>query len=112
MISIFIILLLIIIGFLYIRYMPVTGVECSDIMSDADSVKILDVRDYNVSYKDPILHSINIPIGYMKRYYHEINHRNIYIVASNQLEKNMSIRFLRKKGYKVLGYTLTDCGCN
>lgn len=79
--------------------------------SHSDSVRFLDVRDYNVSYKNPIAGSTNIPIAYLKRYCDEVPDCEIHVVASNQLEKNFSVRFLRKQGFRVTGYSLTDCKC-
>lgn len=106
------ILLSIIFVFIYGRYVPVWGVSCIDSLnSDVDSLKIVDVRDYNVSYKDPIQGSVNIPVAYLKRNFHELSHSKIIVVASNHLEKNISIRFLRNRGFKIMGYTLTDCTC-
>jgi hypothetical protein len=32
-------------------------------------------------------------------------------VAANHIEKNLSIRTLRKKGFHVMGYTLTNGQC-
>ncbi|WP_108669112.1 hypothetical protein [Peribacillus acanthi] len=111
MLYIMIPLLVFTVGFLYKRYVPVRGVPCS-VLPDLESTKIVDVRDYNLSYNDPIIRAINIPVAYMKRHFKEIPNVNIHVVASDHLEKNMSIRFFRKKGFTVIGYTLTDCKCN
>lgn len=71
----------------------------------------MDVRDYNQSYRDPVPGAINIPYAYMKRSYSDISRKNIHVVASDYLERNMSIRFLRKRGFKIVGYSLTGCDC-
>lgn len=99
-------------GFLYKRYFPVCGVHCINepILINED-VKIIDVRDYNESYKDKSKESIHIPIAYLKRYVKEIPNSKLHIIASNPLEKNISVRFLRKQGYQIIGYTLKDCDC-
>lgn len=98
--------------FFYIRYYPAGNVKCTKtIHSSADSIEIVDVRDYNQSYKDPIPGATNIPFAYMKRRYRDITNSNIHLVASDYLEKNLSIRFLQKRGFHVTGYTLTDCDC-
>ncbi|NPC93752.1 hypothetical protein HOO54_16295 [Bacillus sp. WMMC1349] len=107
MILFMIVIQILIFEFIYNRYIPVRGVQCIKTLN-ADAI-IVDVRDYNQSYKDPFRTAINIPIAYLKRNYHEISSSKVYVVASDNLEKNMSIRFLRKKGFEVLGYTLTDC---
>lgn len=87
------------------------GVPCLTFENAKDCITVLDVRDYNQSYKDSIQSSINIPIAYLKRNVAEIQGKKIHIVATNHIEKNMSVRFLRKKGYKVISYSLTDCPC-
>ncbi|KAA0546610.1 hypothetical protein FZW96_15335 [Bacillus sp. BGMRC 2118] len=94
---------------IYKRYYPVRGVECGTISPTEQSIEIVDVRDYNQSYKNPIEGSINIPMAYLNRYFSEISKKKIHIVAANHLDMNMSIRFFRQKGFKVIGYTLTDC---
>lgn len=102
-----------ILGLIYVRYVPVVGVRCLAMSSlDADSFQCVDVRDYNQSYKEPVPNSINIPIAYIKRNYQEISSLNIHIIAADQLEKNMAIRMLRKKGFNIKGYTLMNCDCN
>ncbi len=93
----------------YKRYTPVVGVQSADVNSlDKESVKVVDVRDYNESYKDPVVEAVNMPIAYMKRNYHEIAGKNIHVVAADELEKNMSIRFFRKRGIHVTSYTLMN----
>ncbi|KAB2334811.1 hypothetical protein F7731_13700 [Cytobacillus depressus] len=112
MIFLFTVILCIILAAMYIRYFPAGNVKCAKTLSHPiDSIVIVDVRDYNQSYNDPIQGAINIPFAYMKRRYSDISHKNIHIIASDYLEKNMSIRFLRKRGFKIIGYTLTDCKC-
>ncbi|PLR83695.1 hypothetical protein [Bacillus sp. V33-4] len=106
-------LVLIILGVMivniYKRYIPVSGVRNIYWFNhDLEIINIVDLRDYNVAYKNPILGSINIPVAYLKRHYTEIQNSSIHVVASDQLEKNMGIRFLRRKGIRVVGYTVTD----
>ncbi|SFC37199.1 hypothetical protein [Bacillus sp. UNCCL81] len=99
---------------LYIRYFPIRDIKCVDsssITSEISTTQIIDVRDYNESNKMPIINALNIPIGYLKRSYKDISNIEIHIVASNKLEKNLGIRFLRKKGFKIIGYSLTTCDC-
>ncbi|WP_042455557.1 rhodanese-like domain-containing protein [Neobacillus dielmonensis] len=91
----------------YKRYFPVFGVQYIQFNElDLDKIKIIDVRDYNESFKDPIEGAINLPIAYLKRNHNEIPDRDLHLVVSSLLEKNIAIRFFRKKGYKVLGYTI------
>lgn len=94
------------------RYLPVWGASCKQILEiDEKKMAIVDVRDYNQSYKDAAQTSINIPVAYLSRYFHEIPGQQVHVIAANSLEKNISIRFLRKKGYHVQSYTLTECPC-
>ncbi|WP_413361805.1 hypothetical protein AA0X71_10320 [Robertmurraya sp. 2P01SA] len=100
-------------AFIFIRYLPVWGARCIQMLEiDEKNMTIVDVRDYNQSYKDPTQATINIPVAYLNRYFHEIPGQQVHVVAANTLEKNISIRFLRKKGYAVHSYTLTECQCN
>ncbi|WP_419888277.1 hypothetical protein ACN6MT_23310 [Neobacillus niacini] len=90
----------------YKRYFPVLGVKCHPLSElDLSQIEILDVRDYNESYKNPIDGAINIPISYFKRNMHEIPHKELHLVVSSLLEKNIGIRTLQKKGFRVVGYT-------
>jgi hypothetical protein len=108
-ILIFVLLIILIEGF-YKRYVPVSGIRCSEIesVSGEQEKVILDIRDYNASYKDVFEDAINIPISYLKRYAEDIPNKDVHIVASNVLEKNVGIRLLRKKGFAVTGFTLSD----
>jgi rhodanese-related sulfurtransferase len=107
------IMLCVAIGIGFFRYLPVLGVHCTKTLDveKENNLAIVDVRDYNQSYKDSISTSVNIPVAYLNRYFHEIPSKHIHVVASTPLEKNISIRFLRKKGYHVKSYTLTECDC-
>ncbi|WP_051428344.1 hypothetical protein [Bacillus sp. J33] len=97
---------------IYTRYFPVHGVKCLNLQDiDKRAKNLVDVRDFNQSYKDSIQGSINIPVAYFKRSYREIPSGDIHIVASSRLDKNISVRFLRGKGLNVIGYTITECNC-
>lgn len=94
---------------LYKRYFPVPGVHCHHLKElDLDKINIIDVRDYNESYKNPIDGAMNIPIAYLKRNYHEIPNRDLHLVGSSLIERNMGVRFLRQKGFRVIGYTIMN----
>jgi hypothetical protein len=91
------------------RYFPVSGVNCIHwTRHDSDTVDVIDLRDYNESYRDPIREAMNLPIAYLNRHYKEIPKGTLHVIASNRLEKNIGIRFFRKKGFQVVGYTLID----
>ncbi|WP_421385138.1 hypothetical protein ACOJQI_10340 [Bacillus salacetis] len=94
---------------LYKRYFPVTGVHrLVETPPAADSIQLLDVRDYNQSFNNPVPQSINLPVAYLNRNIHELSGSRVHVVASSKLEKNMSIRILRRKGIEVAGFTLTE----
>jgi rhodanese-related sulfurtransferase len=94
---------------LYKRYVPVRGVR-NNSWEDLDlkKVAVIDLRDYNESYKTPIKGAKNIPIAYLNRFYNEIPKRELYVIGSSSLEKNIGIRFLRQKGFKVIGFTIIE----
>jgi rhodanese-related sulfurtransferase len=94
---------------LYKRYFPVPGVKCYQLEElDLTKLKILDFRDYNVSYKNPIDGALNIPLGYLKRNMKEIPDRDLHLVVSSLLEKNVGARVLKQKGYRVVGYSFVS----
>jgi rhodanese-related sulfurtransferase len=75
---------------------------------DIKNINVIDVRDYNDSYKEPISGAVNIPIAYLNRYYSEIPNVDLYIVASDKIEKNMGVRILRKKGFQIIGCAIKN----
>lgn len=102
--------LLIVVGYLIaIRNFPIIGLNYIDKKElDLTTLIKIDVRDYNESYKNPVKGAINVPVAYLKRYYLEIPSKDLIVVASNRLDKNVGIRFLRTKGFNVVGYTITN----
>ncbi|QGH35768.1 hypothetical protein GI584_17685 [Gracilibacillus salitolerans] len=114
--SIFWIVLLLIIVFFshlfYTRYVPIKGIPCVEIDKKLNREKLtLDIRDYQEADNDKVEEAVVIPIPYLRRYFHEIPSRTVHIVASNHVEKNLAIRFLKQKGFEITGYTLTECRC-
>ncbi|WP_069203047.1 sulfurtransferase [Bacillus testis] len=110
---IFIFIGLAILFLLYSRYMPVAGVRCKSlkaIMQEPAKV-VVDLRDYNVSSRSPLNGTINIPVAYIKRHYHDIPNKQVHVVATDRIEKNMGIRLLRKEGIQVVSYSLEGCPC-
>ncbi|MEH7246411.1 hypothetical protein V7114_06380 [Neobacillus niacini] len=104
---------IIILVIIYKRYFPVLGVKYFQLGElDLSKVKILDIRDYNESYKNPIEGSLNIPLGYLKRNINEIPHLDLHLVVSSLLEKNVGARVLRQKGYRVVGYSFESSKLN
>ncbi|WP_147532874.1 rhodanese-like domain-containing protein [Bacillus marasmi] len=93
--------------YLLSRYLPVNGIQnvkWTEI--NLDEVTILDVRDFNESYKSSLHGAVNIPVAYLNRSLKELPLKEIHLVAASTLEKNISARLLRKKGYRVSSYTL------
>ena len=99
-------MIILLVGFsLFKRYVP-AGHPYTSELSYKDV--ILDVRDYQITFKDPVDGAIQIPYGYLKRYYKEIPHKNIVIMAGDLIEKNLAIRFLHKRGYQVKGFIIIN----
>ncbi|WP_394185651.1 rhodanese-like domain-containing protein [Metabacillus halosaccharovorans] len=95
--------------FLFLRSFPVFGlVDIEKKKVETNNFYVIDLRDYNESYKDPLNIGMNIPIAYLKRYYNEIPNLELIVVASNCMERNIGVRILRKKGFKVVGYKMTS----
>lgn len=100
---------IIILVIIYKRYFSVLCVKYFQLGElDLSNVKILDIRDYYESYKNPIEGSLNIPLGYIKRNINEITHTDLHLVVSSLLEKNVGTRILRQKGYRVVGYSFVS----
>ncbi len=93
---------------IYIRHVPARRFqECLPQELDA-GIAIVDVRDYNDSYKSLILNALNLPIAYLIRHIHELPKKPLHIIASTQLDKNMSVRIIRKAGHEVKSYSLIE----
>ena len=67
---------------------------------------IVDIRDYNIADKNPFKGSINIPIAYIERYHGEIPRDQVHLIVHNELERNIGVRMLRKKGINVKSYSV------
>jgi hypothetical protein len=102
----FLILIVLIGIYAYKRYVPVFGV--SEVFSYyiEEDVIVLDLRDYQSTFNEPIPGSTNIPYSYLRRYYKEIPKRKLLIIATDALEKNLAIRFLLKKKFLVFGFKI------
>ncbi|WP_426862786.1 hypothetical protein [Metabacillus sp. 113a] len=95
----------------YQRYIPVRNIPCLP-LDRMDGQLIVDVRDYNNRNDIVQEQTLNIPIPYLQKAFVDIQGSEIYLIAATKLERNMSIRFLKRKGIAVKGYTLTDeSGC-
>jgi hypothetical protein len=104
-----------ILGYFYYKsYMAIKSVPCIDVNRSQldDHHVVVDFRDYNNLSENQAFQAIVIPIPYLKRFYHEIPRKHVYVIASNKLEKNIGIRFLQKHGFQVTGYSLAECACH
>ncbi|APH04797.1 hypothetical protein [Bacillus weihaiensis] len=111
MVYFFILVLLTLAIILTNRYRSLNRVPCIDVLHASSEEVIVDFRDYNDVTNKKVSEAIVIPIAYLKRYYHEIPSKQVHVVASTKLEKNIGIRFLQKNGFHVSGYTLSECMC-
>lgn len=101
-------LALLLAGSSYRRFMPLHGMEkrCLEHV-DAGAVTILDIRPYNISNEE-VPGAMNLPYAYLMRNYKEIPDQPIHLVASDALEKNLGARFLQRKGFEVVSYSLVE----
>ncbi|AIE61115.1 putative membrane protein [Bacillus methanolicus MGA3] len=99
---------------MYKRYYPVKGVPCIEKENGLtdNHITLLDIRDYNEIATGSVPNSMNIPYAYLKRFYQEIPHHKIHVIASDKLELNLGLRFLKRKGFEITSYELTKCRCN
>ena len=104
-----IICIIILAAAIYNRYFPVKNVPCIE-NKDPNTV-IVDIRDYNESSRDIPHDALNIPYAYLRRFSKEISYDKIHVIASNQLELNLGLRFFKRKGFTVISYEIVDCPC-
>ncbi|WNF38701.1 hypothetical protein RJD24_09875 [Bacillaceae bacterium IKA-2] len=93
--------------FLYKNFFPVFencidpyNIECNE------GTMMVDLRDYQSSDKYPIKGAVVLPFAYLKRYHDDLKGKKLYIVAPGLVDRNLSIRFLKNKGYEVIGYSI------
>ncbi|PSL50875.1 hypothetical protein B0H94_102152 [Salsuginibacillus halophilus] len=93
---------------LYYRFVPVLGVDHLQNETSADGdVLYVDVRDYQyVDGELPEGEVVPMPLAHLKRHYNTIEQKPIVVIAEDISAKNMSIRWLKRKGYKIQGYCL------
>ena len=96
---------------LYKRYAPVSVPCVKEQDQEKQSMVVVDLRDYNMADKKPSRNAIHIPIAYIDRHYQEIPSKEVHVIAQNQVEKNMGVRLLRKRGFNVMSYTMSNCSC-
>lgn len=91
----------------YRRFMPLRGMkkECLEDL-DSTSLTILDIRPFNISNEE-VPEAMNLPFSYLMRSHKDIPDQPIHLIASDAIEKNLGARFLQKKGFNVVSYSLT-----
>lgn len=103
-------ILIIVSVYFYNRYVPVLGVPCVKDLELSSPATIVDVRDYNyVDEAVPV--AVNIPVAYLQRNYQQFKEAKVIVLASSHLEKNISVRYLKKKGVEVIGYRVIGNNC-
>ncbi len=102
-------IIVVIMFYLYQRHFPVWQVpsleDCCHNASEKNVV-VVDVRDYQDASHKPVQGAYNLPYAYLKRHHNQIAKGEIVVVASDPVLKNLSIRFLKGHGFKVIGYQL------
>ncbi|MCT8139214.1 sulfurtransferase (plasmid) [Anaerobacillus sp. CMMVII] len=100
--------LLIVMFYLYQRYFPIWYVPRMDVakVNYGNNIVYLDVRDYQDASHKPVQGAFNLPYAYLKRHHDQITSCEVVVVASDPVLKNLSIRFLKGHGFKVVGYQL------
>ncbi|NQD65926.1 hypothetical protein HP456_08315 [Bacillus haikouensis] len=88
---------------LYYRYAPVRVKRLNEKTLN-DAQVIIDVRDYQESYKSSCDQTLAIPCGYLKRHAHEIPAEQIVVLGNSAVECNVGVRQLRGLGFNVVGY--------
>ena len=94
---------------LYKRFIPIKGIPCKEDVVGYQQV-VIDIRDYNERniFKKV---SIQIPYAYLRRNYREIPNQPLHVIATNQVELNLGLRFLLRRGFDVRSYEILECPC-
>lgn len=100
----FLVLLAITLRMIYKRYVPVYGIKKLDKMLPSEEITLIDVREYNEVYYTKDASVLHMPIPYLGRNYRDIPTKQVAIIASDRISRNVSIRELRKYGFQVIGF--------
>ncbi|WNF35867.1 sulfurtransferase [Bacillaceae bacterium IKA-2] len=108
MYMILIALLIVSLLYVYQRHFPVLHVPSMDDTDNniSSNTVLLDVRDYQDASHKPVQGAVNLPYAYLKRHHRQITSSQVVVVASDAVSKNLTIRFLKGHGFKVIGYQL------
>lgn len=94
-----------------LRFIPIRGADhlspssLAALETEKNKPIIIDVREFHDARRNPVQHSVNIPLPYLKRHYPREQNSPVHIVGKDRVEINLSARFLKKKGFAVSGYT-------
>src|SRR5699024_6855495 len=90
------------------RYVPILGMKkypsLNELYKSHKDLALVDIRDFQTSFHDPIEHAYCLPLPYLYRNYQEIKEKQIILIVSDHVERNLSARLLQNKGFKILGY--------
>ncbi|MFC3886215.1 rhodanese-like domain-containing protein [Bacillus songklensis] len=89
---------------LYKRYVPVAGAKKISAMDEECDAVFVDVRDFHEAKNFPISSAVHIPLPYLARQHTDIPKKEVVVVVSDRILRNLSIRQLKKYGYDVKGY--------
>jgi hypothetical protein len=105
MITVIYILIAFIVVLLLYKYFPRQPLPkwtVDEVQKNKETV-VLDVRDYNISYKTPIEGAYNLPSAYIKRYYSELPNKALVLATIEPQSVRVDVRFLQRKGFNIVG---------
>ena len=89
------------------RLIPVPGVHPVDIKHIEKDTIFVDARDYQTAEREGwVPEAYRIPLPYVNRQYNSLPDKQIILIVSDRVEKNLYARLLLKKGYRVVGYNI------
>ncbi len=89
------------------RYLPVFGLKDFNRHPSSSLEKgviVVDTRDYQVSSKEACDGTLLLPLAYLRRYYPNISSTRVVLICADKVERNLAVRFLERKGFKVEGF--------
>ncbi|OXS80200.1 hypothetical protein [Domibacillus enclensis] len=86
----------------YKRYWPVNVQRISP--DEAAGHPVIDVRDWQEAGRLPLAGAEHIPCGYIPRNAGKFGGQEVYIAAASAMERNFSVRLLKKYNIHVKGF--------
>ncbi|MCM3788204.1 hypothetical protein M3221_07290 [Domibacillus indicus] len=90
----------------YKRYWPVNVKRIS--LEEAAGHPVIDVRDWQEANRLPLEGAELIPCGYIPRNAGKFGGQEVYIAAASAVERNFSVRLLKKYNIHVKGFICMD----